>query len=33
MPSGLLKDLKPSDLADLYAFLQTFKGPVAWAGQ
>jgi hypothetical protein len=23
MPSGLLKDLKPADLADLYAYLQT----------
>jgi putative membrane-bound dehydrogenase-like protein len=27
MPSGLLKDLKPQDLADLYAYLQTLKPP------
>ncbi|HVS34658.1 MAG TPA: hypothetical protein VMS17_03685 [Gemmataceae bacterium] len=27
MPNGLLKDLKPDDLADLYRFLQTLKPP------
>lgn len=28
MPSGLLKDLKPADLADLYAYMQTLNsGP------
>jgi putative membrane-bound dehydrogenase-like protein len=26
MPDGLLKDLKPDDLADLYSYLQTLKG-------
>jgi putative membrane-bound dehydrogenase-like protein len=31
MPNGLLKDLKPEDLADLYAYLQTLK-PKAPAG-
>jgi len=31
MPNGLLKDLKPSGLADLYAYLQTLKAPVAGA--
>ena len=25
MPSGLLKDLKPTDLADLYRYLQTVQ--------
>jgi hypothetical protein len=25
MPDGLLKDLKPGDLADLYSYLQTLK--------
>jgi putative membrane-bound dehydrogenase-like protein len=32
MPNGLLKDLKPGDLADLYSFLQTLK-PKAQAGK
>ena len=27
MPNGLLKDLKPDDLADLYSYLQTLKPP------
>jgi len=27
MPNGLLKDLKPEEVADLYAFLQTLKAP------
>jgi putative heme-binding domain-containing protein len=27
MPDGLLKDLKPDDLADLYSYLQTLKPP------
>jgi putative heme-binding domain-containing protein len=27
MPNGLLKDLKPEDLADLYSYLQTLKPP------
>jgi putative heme-binding domain-containing protein len=31
MPNGLLKDLKPEDLSDLYAYLQTLK-PKAPAG-
>jgi putative heme-binding domain-containing protein len=25
MPDGLLKDLRPADLADLYSYLQTLK--------
>ncbi len=29
MPDGLLKDLKPSDLADLYRYLQTLKPRVS----
>ena len=28
MPDGLLKDLKPSDLADLYSYVQTLKASV-----
>jgi putative membrane-bound dehydrogenase-like protein len=28
MPNGLLKDLKPGDLADLYSYLQTLKPPL-----
>ena len=27
MPNGLLKGLKPDDLADLYRYLQTLKPP------
>lgn len=33
IPSGLLKDLQPTDLADLYAFLQPLKEPMAGAGK
>ncbi len=29
MPAGLLKKAKPTDLADLYAYLETLKQPVA----
>ena len=28
MPNGLLKDLKPAELADLYSYLQTLKPQV-----
>ncbi|MFN4261020.1 MAG: HEAT repeat domain-containing protein [Gemmataceae bacterium] len=29
MPAGLLKDLKPDDLADLYSYLLTLKSPMS----
>ena len=32
MPNGLLKGLKPEDLADLYSYLQTLKPPKAAGG-
>jgi putative membrane-bound dehydrogenase-like protein len=32
MPDGLLRDLKPADLADLYSYLQTLKPKVVKSG-